>query len=84
MGHIWLTHQTGFSHQKKSPFNLIIITGLFLKEIESQKSGDQGGLLNGKYKLIKQIGEGAEAYVYMCEDVTSDDTIFRLYVIFLT
>ena len=51
---------------------------LILKELETKKQGNSSGLLNGRYKLLEQIGEGIEAYVNKCEDIKEANKQFQL------
>jgi hypothetical protein len=51
---------------------------LILKELETKKQGNSSGLLNERYKLLEQIGEGTEAYVNKCEDIKERNKQFQL------
>ena len=56
---------------------------LILKELETKKQGNSSGLLNERYKLLEQIGEGTEAYVNKCEDIKEENKQFQLWVDFI-
>ena len=51
--------------------------------MEAKKQVNSSGLLNGRYKLLEQIGEGIEAYVNKCEDIKEANKQFQLWVYFI-
>ena len=55
-----------------------------LKELETKKQGNSSGLLNERYKILEQIGEGIEAYVNKCEDIKEQNKQFQLWVYFIS